>query len=470
MTSSTMNGTFNPYLAETDFFPDGNRTSSQEWLMNLFPELPQPAEIGLPNNYSGFENFQSSTNSFQEQSKIVPPNPLESSSIDQSMTYSISNDGPPALRTRSSTSAAVKRRMSSRISKPTPSSSITRKLSKNSKVDLHSDEKIEVIPRRFFPPSGNRKQHRSGFRQVPGPDGVVKKGRPSKKEYQQGGVQIDMYHHKKIILPENKDAPVVKKQTSRSASIKKSKADHTSSPSVSGSQSQDAQAQVPSEVQTNDLSGWPTIHDLEPSLSFSNVSQPSYQGWNGGTSALHDMSYLNHPTSGSHFQPTGPYGQQDPSHLSVPYSTPHGSNTSLPMMDPLSHAIQPDLASYSINNGSVTLSNQASSIGHYSGLDSVSMGFSPGNSSMGGFEYGSLPMSYQNSYQNSSIGEPDPMMNLSNQPAPANFLQYQMPPLDQYGNLVGFDTHHNNHNHNHNNNNNHNTSYVDPFSQFSFQQ
>lgn len=465
-----MNGTSNPYLAGADSFPDSNRTSSQEWLMNLFPDLPQAPGIGLPNNnFSGFDNFQFSTNSFEQQPNIVQPNqstfglssPLEPSSIDHSMAASPSYDGPPALRTRSSTSAAVKRRMSSRITKPTPSSSITRKASKSSRAGLDSDEKVEVIPRRFFPPSGNRKQHRSGFRQVPGPDGVVKKGRPSKKEYQQGGVEIDMYHHKKILLPENKDAPVVNKQTSkskRSASTRKSKADNSSSPSTSDAQPQESQPQDPSQSQASDLGGWPTVSDLDPHLSFSQAPQPAFQGRNGGPPTLNDMAYLNLATSGSTLQPTGPYGHQDPSHLSVPYNTSHGSSTSLPMMNSLSHAIQPDLASYSLNNGSLPLSNQASSIGNYSVNESVSMGFSPGNSSMGGLEYGSLPMSYQNSYQNSSIGEP--MQSLDTRPVAIDFYNWRMPPLDQYGNVVGFDTDYNNNN----------GTSDDTFPQFSFQQ
>ncbi|KAI8452986.1 hypothetical protein BY996DRAFT_6415024 [Phakopsora pachyrhizi] len=46
---------------------------------------------------------------------------------------------------------------------------------------------------RFCPPKGPRKQHRSGYRQVPGKDGTIKKGRPSKKDYVEAGVNIDMY-------------------------------------------------------------------------------------------------------------------------------------------------------------------------------------------------------------------------------------------------------------------------------------
>ncbi|EGG07591.1 uncharacterized protein MELLADRAFT_105563 [Melampsora larici-populina 98AG31] len=466
-----MNGTSNPYLAGADYFPDSNRTTSQEWLMNLFPGLPQAPEIAPNHHFPGFQDFQLSNNSFEQHTNTVQPNqstfglssPPEPSSMDHSMATSLSNDGPPALRTRSSTSAAVKRRMSSRITKPTPSSSITRKASKGSRAGLDSDEKVEVIPRRFYPPSGNRKQHRSGFRQVPGPDGIVKKGRPSKKEYAQGGVDIDMYHHKKILLPENKEAPVVKKQKSksRSGSTRKSNADHSSSPSTSEAQPQEAQPQEPTQSQATDLGGWPTVADLDPHLRFSHTPQPAFQGWNGGPHSLDNMAYLNLATSGTTFQPTGPYGQQDPSHLSVPYHNPHSSSTSLPMMESLSHAIQPDLSSYSFNHGSLPLSNQASSVGHYTGVESVSMGFSPAHSSIGAMEYGSAPMSYQNSYQNSS-GEPDPMMNMSNQPAAPDFLQYHMPPLDQYGNVIGFE------NNNHNTNNN--MSYNDPFSQFPYQQ
>ncbi|KAA1087627.1 hypothetical protein PGT21_034746 [Puccinia graminis f. sp. tritici] len=53
---------------------------------------------------------------------------------------------------------------------------------------------------RFAPPKGPRKQHRTGFRQLPGANGVVKRGRPSKKEYKLAGVEVDMYALKGVTL------------------------------------------------------------------------------------------------------------------------------------------------------------------------------------------------------------------------------------------------------------------------------
>ncbi|WAR60665.1 hypothetical protein PtB15_9B604 [Puccinia triticina] len=53
---------------------------------------------------------------------------------------------------------------------------------------------------RFLPPKGPRKQHRTGFRQLPGANGKIKRGRPSKKEYQLAGVEVDMYALKGITL------------------------------------------------------------------------------------------------------------------------------------------------------------------------------------------------------------------------------------------------------------------------------
>ncbi|PLW53584.1 hypothetical protein PCANC_06684 [Puccinia coronata f. sp. avenae] len=53
---------------------------------------------------------------------------------------------------------------------------------------------------RFAPPKGPRKQHRTGFRQLPGANGVVKKGRPSKNEYKLAGVEVDMYALKGVTL------------------------------------------------------------------------------------------------------------------------------------------------------------------------------------------------------------------------------------------------------------------------------
>ncbi|MBW0469165.1 hypothetical protein O181_008880 [Austropuccinia psidii MF-1] len=64
----------------------------------------------------------------------------------------------------------------------------------------HVSQKSAPVTRRFLPPKRPRKQHRSGFRQLPGANGVVKKGRPSKKEYQMAGVEIDMYTYKGITL------------------------------------------------------------------------------------------------------------------------------------------------------------------------------------------------------------------------------------------------------------------------------
>ncbi|KAI7961325.1 hypothetical protein MJO28_001814 [Puccinia striiformis f. sp. tritici] len=62
-----------------------------------------------------------------------------------------------------------------------------------------TSSKKKKIPR-FAPPKGPRKQHRTGFRQLPGINGVVKKGRPSKKEYKLGGVEVDMYSLKGVTL------------------------------------------------------------------------------------------------------------------------------------------------------------------------------------------------------------------------------------------------------------------------------
>ncbi|OAV96211.1 hypothetical protein PTTG_03438 [Puccinia triticina 1-1 BBBD Race 1] len=53
---------------------------------------------------------------------------------------------------------------------------------------------------RFLPPKGPRKQHRTGFRQLPGANGKIKRGRPSKKEYKLAGVEVDMYALKGITL------------------------------------------------------------------------------------------------------------------------------------------------------------------------------------------------------------------------------------------------------------------------------
>lgn len=62
------------------------------------------------------------------------------------------------------------------------------------------EETVSAQPARFAPPKRPRKQHRSGFRQIPGPNGVVKRGRPSKNAYKLAGVDIDMYALKGVIL------------------------------------------------------------------------------------------------------------------------------------------------------------------------------------------------------------------------------------------------------------------------------
>ncbi|KNZ58104.1 uncharacterized protein VP01_199g11 [Puccinia sorghi] len=90
---------------------------------------------------------------------------------------------------------------------------------------------------RFAPPKGPRKQHRTGFRQLPGANGVVKRGRPSKKEYKLAGVEVDMYALKGVTLngpvkslAEIQGGEVLAKPARRSSR----RASHKSKSSVSG--------------------------------------------------------------------------------------------------------------------------------------------------------------------------------------------------------------------------------------------
>lgn len=96
---------------------------------------------------------------------------------------------------------------------------------------------------RFRPPTGERKQHRTGFHQVPSADGKVKRGRPSKDAYKAAGVNIDMYKHKGLILhgPINsiEEAIVKKSSSSFVPKTRKSKASIKKADSKRASQQTD---------------------------------------------------------------------------------------------------------------------------------------------------------------------------------------------------------------------------------------
>ncbi|KAG0142940.1 hypothetical protein CROQUDRAFT_206819 [Cronartium quercuum f. sp. fusiforme G11] len=344
-----MDGFSDPFVGDPDLTLTEKQTLSQEdWLLQVLSEVSPVSDTAYAQPFSGLDNLLP-----QSGLKPIP----ETSSLSASSELSSLQDAPPALSTRSATSKRTS----------TSSSTSLRKLKKSSHHD--PDEPVEVIPRRFFPPTGTRKQHRSGFRQVPDPNGIVKKGRPSKKAYKEGGVGIDMYVHKKILLPANKDeVPEMPKSKSkpRLKSTSKSESSIAVDNSENGARSGSSvvyQAPAPIELAT-------LPHPAAPQFNNNfNLAQPLMPGRNQGMTGTEYSSWnapnfnwsLSQPPQAADpiIPPGAGYGQQS-SYLSVPFNSSYASTYSSPGFDPLALGpIQPDLASYSLQNGQISHSNQA---------------------------------------------------------------------------------------------------------------